>query len=332
MRYPTAREEQAAYWYLKLQQLQVGADEIQAALEWQSDPENRAAFDRVEAFWRAWPDECPLPEQPRSVQQTRRARWMTSWQAAAAAIAIVAVSLWLATIQRHETAPAIAHQYATAVGQIRTVWLEDGSEVILSGATSLRTDFSANVRRVVMSDGEALFLVAKDPLRPFIVDVPNGSARALGTTFSVHRGPDEATIAVIEGLVQVSPPAWRSGVSANLSAGAQVALSTDGLMGRIKAVNPQEIGSWQSGRLIFVDRTLRAVIADLNRYSSTPVTLAVTAAANVRISGNIQLDRIEEWLRALGPAFGIDLVHNEHGMVLVSRTGTRGANEAVTAH
>jgi transmembrane sensor len=325
MTYPTAREEQAAYWYLKLQQPQVGADEIQAALEWQSDPENRAAFDRIEAFWRAWPDECSLPEQSQSVKQPRWARWATSWQAAAAVIAIFAVSLWLATIQHQETPAATAHQYATAVGQIRTVWLEDGSEVILSGATSLRTDFSTDVRRVVMSDGEALFLVAKDTLRPFIVDVPNGSARALGTTFNVHRGPDESTIAVIEGLVQVSPPAWRSGASTNLSAGAQVALSTDGLVGRIKAVNPQEIGSWQSGRLIFVDRTIRAVIADLNRYSSTPVTLAVIDAADVRISGNIQLDHIEEWLRALGPAFGIDLVRNEHGMMLVSRSGTRAS-------
>ncbi len=319
MRYPTAREERAAYWYLKLQDPQVGADVIQAALDWQSDPENRAAFDRVEAFWRAWPNEMPKSSHAGPAKHVRWTGWATSWQAAAAVVAIVSLGIWAATSRRNETPAVIAHQYSTKVGQIRTVWLEDGTEVILSGATTVRTDFSADLRRIVMSDGEALFLVAKDAQRPFIVNVPNGSARALGTIFNVHRGPDESTISVIEGIVQVSPPAWRPGANANLLAGAQVAVSTDGVVGQIKAVNPQEVASWQSGRLIFVDRSLRSVIADLNRYSGTPVTLAATVADDVRVSGSIQLDRIEEWLRALDPAFGIDVIHNERGLVLVSR-------------
>src|SRR5689334_19753779 len=54
MKYPTARDEQAAYWYLKLQEPDVSAEEIDAALEWQADPENSAAFQRVEAFGQAW--------------------------------------------------------------------------------------------------------------------------------------------------------------------------------------------------------------------------------------------------------------------------------------
>jgi len=47
----------------------------------------------------------------------------------------------------------------------------------------------------------------------------------------------------------------------------------------------------------------------------------------MRVSGNIKLDRIDEWLRALGPAFGMDLVENEHGIVLVSRATQSGAPE-----
>jgi transmembrane sensor len=170
-----------------------------------------------------------------------------------------------------------------------------------------------------MSDGEALFLVAKDADRPFVVDVPNGSARALGTTFNVHRGPDGTTVTVLEGRVRVSPPNWRPGASAVLNEGAQVTASLDGAVGRIKEVDAQQVASWHSGRMVFVDRTLRSVVADLNRYSSKPVTLAATEAADLRVSGNIKLDRIETWLQALAPAFGIDLLHHEHGMVLVSR-------------
>jgi len=214
-------------------------------------------------------------------------------------------------------------EYASSVGQIRTVQLEDGTRVILGGATSIRASFARDVRRIVMSDGEALFFVAKDAKRPFIVDVANGSARALGTAFNVHRGPDGATITVLEGTVQVSPPSWRPGAGAVLNAGEQVAASPDGAIGEIREVDPQQIANWRSGNMVFVDRTLRSIVADLNRYSAEPVTLASTEVAGVRVSGNIKLDQIEPWLRALGPAFGIELLHDEHGIVLVSRAESR---------
>lgn len=321
MSYPTARDEQAAYWYLKLREPHVSAAEIQAALAWQDDPENRAALERVENFWRAWPNEVAFPA---SAEPPKRVRPRRLWRAAAAIIVVVSMGVWAMISLQAPPGTPLAREYASSVGQIRTVWLEDGTEVVLGGATSIRASFATDIRRIVMSDGEALFLVAKDAERPFIVDVPNGSAHALGTTFNVHRGPDETTVTVLEGRVQVSPPDWRPGASATLNAGTQVAVSTDGAVGLIKQVNPQEVASWHSGRMVFVDRTLRSVVADLNRYSNEPVTLAASDAADMRVSGNIKLDQIEAWLQALGPAFGIELVRNEHGMVLVSRTAPAG--------
>lgn len=223
--------------------------------------------------------------------------------------------------QSEQPRDAPVREYATSVGQTRVIWLEDGTEVIVGGATSIRTSFLKDVRRVVMSDGEALFFVAKDSQRPFIVDVPNGSVQAIGTAFNVHRGPDEATFTVLEGIVQVNPPSWRGAAGIRLQAGAQVALSSKGTVGRVREVNPQEVASWQSGRMIFVDRTLRSVIADLNRYSRKPVALAAMDFGDVRVSGNINLNQIEDWLRGLGPAFDLELVQNEHGLMLVSRHG-----------
>ena len=319
MSYPTARDEQAAYWYLKLQEPEVSAEEIQAALAWQADPENRTAFERVQNFWRAWPDEAAVSAKE---ETSKRMLPHTLWQAAAAIVAVVSVSVWAVISLQGQLSEPSAREYASSVGQISTVWLEDGTEVILGGATSIRASFADNVRRIVMSDGEALFFVADDAKRPFIVDVSNGSARALGTTFNVHRGQDGSTITVLEGKVQVSPPSWRPGASAVLNAGTQVAASADGALGKIREVNPQQVASWHSGSMMFVDRTLRSLVADLNRYSSEPVTLGSTEVADMRVSGSIKLDQIETWLQALGPAFGIDLVHHEHGMVLVSRAGT----------
>src|SRR5690606_935591 len=131
--------------------------------------------------------------------------------------------------------------------------------------------------------------------------------------------------------VQVSPPSWRPGAGAVLNAGEQVAASPDGAIGEIREVDPQQIANWRSGNMVFVDRTLRSIVADLNRYSAEPVTLASTEVAGVRVSGNIKLDQIEPWLRALGPAFGIELLHDEHGIVLVSRAESRDRYHALAS-
>jgi transmembrane sensor len=318
MSYPTAREEQAAYWYLKLQDPQVSAEDIQAALAWQADPENRAAFERVEVFWRAWPQDMAASAESTLPKRARRSAWL---KAVAAAIAIVSIGVWFVVGQSEKLRDAPAREYATSIGQTRVIELEDGTKVVLGGATSIRTSFLEDVRRVAMADGEALFFVAKDSRRPFIVDLPNGSVQAIGTAFNVHRGPDEATFTVLEGIVHVKPPSWRAAAGIRLQAGAQVALSPEGTVGRVREVNPQEVASWQSGRMIFVDRTLRSVIADLNRYSRKPVALAAMDSGDIRVSGNINLNQIEDWLRALGPALDLDLVQNESGLSLVSRNG-----------
>ena len=318
--YPTARDEQAAYWYLKLQEPQVSAEVIQAALAWQADAENRAAFERVQNFWCAWPDDSSLSV---AAEPPKRVRPHVLWQAAAAIVVFVSVGVWaVLSLQGQFSEPSV-REHTSSVGQVRTVWLEDGTEVTLGGATSIRATFSDDVRRVAMSNGEALFAVAKEAERPFIVDVAHGSARVLGTTFNVHRGPEGATITVLEGRVEVSPPSWRPGASAVLNAGHQVDASLTGELGELRTVDPQRAASWQFGSMVFADRTLRSIVADLNRYSAEPVTLASGEVADLRVSGNIKLDQIDAWLQALGPAFNLDVVRNEHGVVLVARIEPR---------
>lgn len=39
---------------------------------------------------------------------------------------------------------------------------------------------------------------------------------------------------------------------------------------------------------------------------------------------------LEEWLRALGPAFDVELVENDHGMVLVSRPALSAPDQPAT--
>lgn len=316
MSYPTARDEQAAYWHLKLQEPDVSAEEIQAALEWQADPHNRAALDKVAAFWNAW----PAGTDPREVTSPRGAgRWgrrslATRWRVAAASVVALILGAGILLYPTRDDVRITVHEYATPVGQIDTVVLADGTQVTMGGATSIHVRYARDTRHVQLSSGEALFDVTKDAARPFIVEMPNGSVRVLGTQFNVHRGPDATTVTVLEGTVRVTPPEWRAGTAVELAARQQLSMGTDGRLGPVSPVNETDVGSWRSGRLVFTEQTLRSVVADLNRYSQQPVLIGDPALAEIRISGTAKMDQFDAWLDALGTMLDVRVIRDENGV------------------
>jgi transmembrane sensor len=64
--------------------------------------------------------------------------------------------------------------------------------------------FSSTDRLVRLDSGEALFEVAHDPNRPFIVEAGLISIEALGTQFDVYRRSVSTRVTVIDGAVQIS--------------------------------------------------------------------------------------------------------------------------------
>src|SRR6185312_16380584 len=59
-------------------------------------------------------------------------------------------------------------------------------------------------RDVELIEGQALFAVAHDVARPFIVSAGNAAVRAVGTQFDVYRKQTGTTVTVVEGRVAVS--------------------------------------------------------------------------------------------------------------------------------
>ena len=67
----------------------------------------------------------------------------------------------------------------TGVGEWDQAMLADGSVLRIGPNTQLRWSFDAGQRLIVLSRGEAVFEVAKDPTRPFIVTTDVGDVRAM---------------------------------------------------------------------------------------------------------------------------------------------------------
>ena len=255
------------------------AEGLLAALD-----EDRAALDA--ALTRAAAATTPTTAAParRSgsrapMQGTRSWRWVGGGLAVAAAAAIAVV-----------VAPSLSSHtdvYVTAPGERRTVALADGSTIVMNGASRLTVRLNRQERLVEMASAEAAFDVAHDPSRPFRVTVGESRVEVLGTAFDIRRGQDETRVAVTRGVVRVSDLA-NPAHNVRLTRGQTVERADDDGVLEVETVAPETAG-WRTGRLVYENRPLSEVVADLNRAWPTPIR-AVGAAADLRFTGVLALD------------------------------------------
>src|SRR5579859_7565241 len=199
-----ARRAQAADWLARLQA--PDSTEAQACDfdAWLSvHPGNAAAFDATlavtlelqasaEAIAEGLRD-TPAPRRP-----AQRGWLVAGGLAAAAAIAF-------AVMPYGAIAPAPSQTYATAKGEQRTVKLADGSTLELNAGSTLSVTLDRHERHVAMPQGEAVFDVAADKARPFVIDAGDRTVRVVGTRFNVRHRGSELSVTVERGVVEVRP-------------------------------------------------------------------------------------------------------------------------------
>lgn len=194
-------------------------------------------------------------------------------------------------------------EISTAKGQILRVPLPDGSSVTLNTASRIVAAFDLKVRRVHLNAGEALFEVAKDATRPFIVEAGRLRVRAVGTVFSVTRGAS-AQVMVREGIVDVSGPGvprrTRLGVNAIL------ALPATGGPPARSAVGEQEVErrlAWRDGLLAFEGESLGQAAAAFERYSEPRIVIDDPGLAREPISGLFSIADPKGFARTAATSF-----------------------------
>lgn len=187
-----------------------------------------------------------------------------------------------------------AQEINTASGEQRTLSLEDGSVVTLNTHTALRIDYSTRERNLTLESGEAVFKVAHDASRPFIVHTPTASVRALGTQFNVYQRATDTLVSVIEGRVQVithpSGPgsaASLSPLSQNLVAGEEVRVQHDGEIEKRAHPDIERALAWRQRRLNFDEAPLEEIVEEFNRYSSATRLRLVDIAPGSRRYGGV---------------------------------------------
>ncbi|MGE6783856.1 FecR family protein [Ensifer adhaerens] len=206
-----------------------------------------------------------------------------------------------------------ASDFATGTAEQLDVAFADGSTASLDADSAIAVDFTDKTRRIKLLRGRAYFDVAKDMQRPFVVEAASGVTTALGTRFAVHEWDGTVTIAVEESAVSVVAPnrsTVRIGVGQNVSYG------EDG-MGAIGGVDLASEMAWRRGKLIFEDKPLRQVVADVNRYRKGTIKVTDRRLNDLRISGIFDIRDPEGVLDAIAAALPVRLTRLTDYLILV---------------
>lgn len=306
--------DQATAWYVKRDAGSLSPSDETAFRQWLARPANRAAFDEIVATW-ADLGRIERPDMSESQQPEVGAfAWLRSRRALAAAAAILAL---IGAGYGFGLSTRLQADAYTATGEIRTVTLDDGSTVALNTASAIAIDYSSARRRVRLLEGEAVFTVAKDAGRPFVVAAAGGETRALGTVFSVREQGRGATVMVIESRVRVATPTENS-QAVELSSGEAVDYSSERI-GEIRAVDADGETAWRRGKLIFVDRPLGAVVADLNRYHAGRIQIMDSSIGKQLVSGVFDARDPVRVLDALEGSLGLHSTRLTNYLILLHR-------------
>lgn len=215
-----------------------------------------------------------------------------------------------------------AAAFNTAMGEVRTLPLADGSHATLASNSAIEIRLSRGERHVALIRGEAIFAVAKDPGRPFVVATNGHRVIAVGTRFSVRRDDEDLRVAVTEGTVRLEsePDAGSSSPSALLPAGS-VALvhGNDVLVRSMPLVDVERMLGWRDGLLAFRDTPLTEAVTEFNRYTARRIVVGDAQAGALRIGGSFRWDNQEGFVRLLEQGFPVRAEYATDRIVLHSR-------------
>lgn len=228
--------------------------------------------------------------------------------------------------------PSINHgaavtRVASARAERKQFVLGDGSRVALNGETLLDASYTDRSRTVRLIEGQALFEVAKEVGRPFVVMAGNKKITATGTAFEVLVGPGgQVRVVLLEGKVQVDPMA-HDGLSRLipfisrrvLEPGQQFLADQNGAI-RIEVADVEKITAWNRGLIILRNDTVAEAVAQFNRTARQPLVIVDPAVGAIRVSGVFPDGREEDFAAALEAVHHVAVRKDPRGAILLSRS------------
>lgn len=329
LRVSKAVAAEAAVWISRLHGDHRAPQLNAECLAWQArSPAHRLAFERCTDTWQdvarlTLTDYATATSACRLPNGNRAGRSLSRRSLQAIALLLVAGVMTPSPWQ-----PGVT--YDTGVGEQRKVLLQDGTRLSLNTSTRLRVDFGKAQRTVHVERGEALFEVAKDASRPFVVKAVETDVVATGTAFLVQALPAAApgdlalAVTLVEGQVVV-----RSATGAGrwqqepwvMTPGQRLRLTPagearrPGVATRVDRPQMDQVLAWRRGEAAFDNVSLLDAVAEMNRYDRLPIVV-LGAAGEKRVSGMVKTGDNANFAQAMASLHGLLLRHHGHWLEL----------------
>jgi transmembrane sensor len=218
-------------------------------------------------------------------------RWAASFVIFALSMsALVALQPWKSASDRP------AEIFVAERAEVRDIRLADGSSLKLSPLTAVEVALGDDKRQLRLVRGEALFSVAHDASRPFVVSIGENQVEAIGTVFNIRVADSQTEVTVVEGRIAVTiangPNAQPSrrllGAGEKIRFGREIGSQVAVASSTQTATEPAAIETatdWTRNELSFDGEPLGDVIAEMNRYGRNDIVLLEPALANVPVYG-----------------------------------------------
>ncbi|GFE80514.1 iron dicitrate transporter FecR [Steroidobacter agaridevorans] len=230
--------------------------------------------------------------------------------------------------------------YITQIGEQRSITLPDGSTMELNSRSKVRVRYSDHERALELLEGQALFRVAKNPSRPFIVTSDGTRVRAVGTQFDVNKKREGTVVTVVEGRVSVLtdvsdvrvdaiavnvtesmpqlPHESGAGAGILLAAGEQMSVS-DKAAEKIQQPDVARAIAWTQKQLVFKAATLTEVAEEFNRYNQRQLIVQDPELYEFHISGVFASTDPGALLQFLRERAGVHVVESDSAIYLTKQ-------------
>lgn len=280
-------DEQAAQWAALRDLGLTPAQQEEFELWLKADARHLGAYARAEGSLirvertHGWAREISSTMAPPPAPGWTRRRMMFAGGAAAglALAGFWGAQWWIANFEQ---------TYSTGKGEVREILLADGSVIKLNTDSKVAVRYTEKQRNIQLLAGEALFDVAKNKARPFVVQANDTLVRAVGTSFTVSMLPQKPIrVLVKEGVVELKSASAVAPKPVRVKANSQAVVASGApiVATPIAETKLAHNLAWEYGRLAFDDQTLQDAAAEYARYSDIEIAID-PGVAQMTITGS----------------------------------------------
>lgn len=312
------------------------SDQQRAFEEWLArDPKHKECFLEHQScwmgldfmqFWTPQASEDPDPDLFVKGDQSRLRRWLP-YSALAACIAFVIFGYFNVPANNSDTPEDLAYHSNSFAGSKRH-FLPDGSSFYLKENSLIEVNYGRNFRNINLKQGEAIFEVAHDKKRPFVVATNNAKVVALGTVFAVNSNQGMFEVYVTEGRVRLDSSGPSAGAASQgnlipeLKAGNKAVLLDSTPEKQVKPIpfTPDEYESktnWKEEIIDLVSAPLSEIVRQFNLRSEIRIHISDKKLQSMRMSVTVSSENQQEFLNLLAMTSNIHIESTDDGIYII---------------